>query len=65
MDKYIYPVKVGKNWEFALFEHFKLCPTARYVGGTSNYLCECKDPKNCPGVQAVMREIEHENNLDS
>lgn len=27
-----------------------LCPTARYVGGTSRWLCECPEPKQCRGV---------------
>lgn len=35
--------------EYPLFDQFKLCPTARYVGGVSKYLCECKDPNTCPG----------------
>ena len=26
------------------------CPTARYVGGVSRWLCECSDPKICHGV---------------
>jgi hypothetical protein len=60
MDQWTYPVKVGKSMEYALFEHYKLCPTARYVGGTSNYLCECRRPKECLGVQAVIEVIETE-----
>lgn len=27
-----------------------LCPTARYVGGISRWLCECPEPHACPGV---------------
>ena len=36
-------------YEYPLFNYFKKCPTARYVGGTSKYLCECKDPEGCAG----------------
>lgn len=28
-----------------------LCPTARYVGGISVFLCECPEPGKCPGVR--------------
>lgn len=27
------------------------CPTARYVGGVSRWLCECSDPAKCQGVR--------------
>lgn len=39
--------------EYPLFNEAGLCPTARYVGGTSRYLCECEDPEKCLGVWAV------------
>lgn len=31
-----------------------LCPTARFVGGVSEYLCECTEPRECPGVVAQL-----------
>lgn len=55
---YTYPVRVGRAMEYALFDHFKLCPSARYVGGTSNFLCECMQPENCAGVKAVKQDLE-------
>lgn len=30
--------------EYPLFDDRQGCPTARYVGGTSKYLCECDPP---------------------
>lgn len=30
--------------------HKNLCGTALFVGGVSEYLCECKNPKQCKGV---------------
>lgn len=39
--------------EYPLFDQFHLCKSARYVGGTSNYLCECQSPLTCPGVLKV------------
>lgn len=45
--------KIRGEWEYPLFDEFKLCPTARYVGGTSKYVCECAEPKQCLGVRAV------------
>lgn len=39
--------------EHPLYEHYRLCPTARYVGGTSRYLCECPDWRECPGLLAL------------
>lgn len=41
--------RVKVYYEYPLGASYKKCPTARYVGGTSHYLCECKDPKTCPG----------------
>jgi len=37
---------------FALFtkENAALCPVARYVGGTSGWLCECRQPHSCKGI---------------
>lgn len=49
----------GITWgrvEYPLFDKSDLCPRPRYVGGTSNYLCECDHPRECPGVQAVLKE---------
>lgn len=34
--------------EYPLYNH-KGCPTARYVGGVSVYLCECIKPHECVG----------------
>lgn len=43
--------------EYPLFnEHYRKCPTARYVGGGSRYLCECRVPSQCEGVKAVAQE---------
>jgi len=36
-------------YEYPLFDQEDKCPTARYVGGTSKYLCECKKPQECLG----------------
>lgn len=43
-------------YEFPLFKEKSGCPTARYVGGTSRFLCECRNPYACPGVQAAAGE---------
>ena len=45
--------------EYPLFtdENAGKCPTARYVGGTSRYLCECAKPEECEGVRTA-REVE-------
>jgi len=32
------------------------CPAARYVGGTSKYLCECPQPRLCEGVLAAVKK---------
>lgn len=45
--------KIRGEWEYPLHDEHKLCPTARYVGGTSKYVCECQEPKKCLGVRAV------------
>ena len=38
--------------EYPLYRmHYQFCPTARYVGGTSHYLCECPSP--CNAAQAA------------
>ena len=37
--------------EYPLFNNQADCPTARYVGGVSLYLCECRDPERCQGVR--------------
>ncbi len=49
------PVQIYPD-EYPLFHKEKLCPTARYVGGVSKYLCECAKPLSCPGVIAVTKE---------
>jgi hypothetical protein len=38
--------------EFPLYSDaaVALCPTARFVGGVSRWLCECKSPRDCKGV---------------
>ena len=43
--------------EYPLYNHHDLCPTARFVGGVSRYLCECKEPHKCHGIQATSRDI--------
>ena len=30
-----------------------LCPSRRFVGGTSRWLCECDSPTTCPGVNVA------------
>jgi len=47
---------VRSYYEYPLFDQYKLCPTARYVGGTSIYLCECKLVSQCPGWQAAKEK---------
>jgi hypothetical protein len=44
--------RVKIYYEYPLFDQYEQCPTARFVGGTSKYLCECKDPQGCPGWTA-------------
>lgn len=46
------------NKEYPLFtpEAMERCPTARYVGGVSVYLCECKQPEKCGGVRFVRQQ---------
>ena len=39
--------------EYPLFDFHVKCQTARFVGGVSSYLCECKKPLECEGVKAV------------
>jgi len=36
--------------EYPLFWASGYCKNPRFVGGTSKYLCECKDPETCRGV---------------
>ena len=40
--------------EYPIFNNQALCPLARFVGGTSVYLCECKEPRDCEGARAGM-----------
>lgn len=56
-NKTNYPRPFPDEWP--LSEDVKhLCKTARFVGGMSRYLCECKKPENCAGVQQM--QINHE-----
>ena len=48
--------KLQKEYPLFTDENARKCPTARYVGGTSKYLCECVKPGECEGVRAA-REI--------
>ena len=45
------------NMEYPLFtqDAANACPSARYVGGISNWLCECSNPKECGGVLAAAQ----------
>ena len=48
------------------YKYHKLCPTARYVGGTSVYLCECQDKAACPAqVQRTLDEDDRPNDDQS
>lgn len=40
--------------EYPLRQYATLCPSARFVGGVSRYLCECKKPLECEGVKAQI-----------
>ena len=41
--------KRGKGYyKYPLFDA-EGCPTARYIGDSDKYLCECKDPQGCAG----------------
>lgn len=42
--------------EFPLYDNYEACPTARYVGGTSRYLCECERPVACEGFQETIKD---------
>ncbi len=44
--------------EYPLYDKHHLCPSARYVGGVSRYVCKCPSPNECPGVQAVQPDDE-------
>lgn len=46
--------------EWPLFGHSAKCPTARYVGAVSRFLCECAKPNDCAGVMAARAQIEEE-----
>lgn len=37
--------------------HADKCPSARYVGGTTRWVCECEQPTRCPGVLAAQDEF--------
>ena len=43
--------------EYPLFDKNRLCPTARFVGGTSRWLCECQEPKKCKGYQKTKKDL--------
>lgn len=51
---------VHDHKEYPLYGHYEKCSTARYVGGTSRYLCECQNPLDCKGVQVVAQEEKKE-----
>ena len=45
--------------EYPLYsESYKLCKSARFVGGVSKYLCECKNPLACEGVKMSQEYFE-------
>ncbi len=46
--------------EWPLFDHLNLCPSARYVGAVSRFVCECTKPNDCAGVKAARAQIEEE-----
>ena len=41
------------EWSLFTQENANQCPTARYVGGISRWLCECRLPRQCKGIKAV------------
>lgn len=45
------------NMEYPLFtqDAANACPSARYVGGVSRWLCECRIPGQCGGVLAAAQ----------
>ena len=49
--------------EYPLWDS-KGCRTSRYVGGVSNYLCECQKPSKCSGVQAAAQALWEEAHTD-
>lgn len=49
--------KIMKVLQYPLgYKHYKQCLHARFVGGTSKYLCECDDPEKCEGWQAAKAD---------
>lgn len=50
------PTRVNGSFEYPLFTEAAKndCPTARYVGGVSRWLCECSDPLKCQGVRRAQ-----------
>lgn len=42
--------------EYPLLDTYQSCKNARYVSGTSNYLCECKNPHNCEGWKLTLEK---------
>ena len=48
--------------EYPLWDGETGCPTARYVGGETQYVCECKLPLECVGVLKVANEFEKDIN---
>lgn len=62
-----YRENVDVKWgrlEYPLFNIGKSCPTARYVGGTSVYLCECREPWKCKGVLEVVEAVDANSRRD-
>lgn len=58
--------EICNSWsgvEFPLMypEASKACPTSRFVGGTSRYVCECKTPMGCAGVLKAKEILESQN----
>lgn len=54
-SKYSEVVTVVDEYPLMYQEAVDLCKSARYVGGTSRYLCECIQPLTCKGVQKAKQ----------
>lgn len=50
---------MSNNKEYPLYNNHDKCPSARYVGGVSRYLCECETPVECEGVR-TLEELEQQ-----
>lgn len=51
--KTVRPTWGNVEWPLFTQENANKCPTARYVGGISRWLCECRLPRECNGIKAV------------